>query len=236
MNIGLIIAGGTGNRMGQDIPKQFLNVNDKPIIVYTMERFQQNDDIDVIAVVCIDGWQVMLQAYANQFGIAKLKHIIPGGINGQSSIRNGIEELVKHYKRDDIVLVHDAIRPMVSGKIISECVDTVKKYGNAIVTVPCQEAMLETEDSLTTNKSYPRENLKRTQTPQGFYLGDIADAHKEALEKGITNSVASCTLMVELGKTVYFSQGSEKNVKLTTVDDIEIFKALLAAEKDNWLK
>lgn len=236
MNIALIIAGGVGNRMGQDIPKQFLNVNDKPVIVYTMERFQNNENIDVIAVVCIDGWQVMLQAYANQFGIAKLKHIIPGGINGQSSIRNGIEELCKFYNEDDIVLIHDAIRPMVSEKIITECIDTVKEKGSAIVTIPCQEAMLETQDGVTTNKSYPRDNLKRTQTPQGFYLGDIASAHKEALEKGITNSVASCTLMVELGKTIYFSPGSEKNIKLTTVDDIEIFKALLAAEKSNWLK
>ena len=96
--------------------------------------------------------------------------------------------------------------------------------------------MLETVDGKSTNKSYPRDNLKRTQTPQGFFLGDIASAHKEALEKGITNSVASCTMMVELGKTIYFSPGSEKNIKLTTVDDIEIFKALLAAEKSNWLK
>ncbi|MBQ3109824.1 MAG: 2-C-methyl-D-erythritol 4-phosphate cytidylyltransferase [Clostridia bacterium] len=236
MNIALIIAGGVGNRMGQDIPKQFLNVNDKPVIVYTMERFQNCDEIDVIAVVCIEGWETMLQAYANQFGIAKLKHIIPGGENGQGSIRNGIEELSKHYNEGDIVLIHDAIRPMVSGKIISDCIASVKEYGSAIVTIPCQEAMLETTDGKSTNKSYPRDNLKRTQTPQGFFLGDIAQAHKEALEKGITNSVASCTMMVELGKTIYFSPGSEKNIKLTTVDDIEIFKALLAAEKDTWLK
>ncbi len=236
MNIALIIAGGVGNRMGQDIPKQFLNVNDKPVIVYTMERFQNCSEIDVIAVVCIEGWETMLQAYANQFGIAKLKHIIKGGENGQGSIRNGIEELTKHYGGDSIVLVHDAIRPMVSEGIIKECIQTVTEKGSAIVTIPCQEAMLETTDGLSTNKSYPRENLKRTQTPQGFYLKDILQAHKEAVEKGITNSVASCTLMVELGKTIYFSKGSEKNIKLTTVDDIEIFKALLAAEKDNWLK
>ncbi len=96
MNIALIIAGGSGNRMGQDIPKQFLNVRDKPVIVYTMERFQKCADIDVIAVVCIEGWETMLRAYANQFGIAKLKHIIKGGENGQSSIRKGLTELCKH--------------------------------------------------------------------------------------------------------------------------------------------
>ncbi len=236
MNIALIIAGGSGNRMGQDIPKQFLNVRDKPVIVYTMERFQKCADIDVIAVVCIEGWETMLRAYANQFGIAKLKHIIKGGENGQSSIRNGLTELCKHYSEDDIVLVHDAIRPMVSDEIIKGCAKKTKECGSAITIVPCQEAMLETTDGETTNSSYPRDNLKRTQTPQGFYLGDLAEAHKRALEKGITNSVASCTLMVELGETIHFCKGSEKNIKLTTVDDIEIFKALLAAEKDNWLK
>lgn len=236
LNIALIIAGGVGNRMGQDIPKQFLNVRDKPVIVYTMERFQQHKDIDIIAVVCIEGWEVMLQAYANQFGIAKLKHIIKGGENGQSSIRNGLFELSKFYSGDDIVLVHDAIRPMVSQDIITGCIEKTKKWRSAITTIPCQEAMLETTDGETTNKSYPRDNLKRTQTPQGFYLGDLVNAHKRALEAGITNSVASCTLMVELGETIHFCKGSEKNIKLTTVDDIEIFKALLAAEKDNWLK
>lgn len=236
MNIALIIAGGTGNRMGQDIPKQFLNVRDKPVIVYTMERFQQHKDIDVIAAVCLEGWEVMLRAYANQFGIAKLRHIIKGGENGQSSIRNGLFELSRFYSEDDIVLVHDAIRPMVSEEIITGCIEKTKKFRSAVTTVPCQEAMLETTDGETTNKSYPRENLKRTQTPQGFYLGDLVNAHKRALEAGITNSVASCTLMAELGETVHFCKGSEKNIKLTTVDDIEIFKALLAAERDNWLK
>ncbi|MCD8049671.1 MAG: 2-C-methyl-D-erythritol 4-phosphate cytidylyltransferase [Clostridia bacterium] len=236
MNIALIIAGGVGNRMGQDIPKQFLNVRDKPVIVYTMERFQRCGAIDVIAVVCIEGWETMLRAYANQFEITKLKHIIPGGRNGQESIRNGVEELMRHYGENDVVLVHDAIRPMVSETIIEGCAAATKKYGNAVTIVPCQEAMLETEDGETATKDFPRDNLKRTQTPQGFYLGDLAWAHKEALKRGITNSIASCTLMTNLGERIYFCPGSEKNIKLTTVDDIEIFKALLAAERDEWLK
>jgi 2-C-methyl-D-erythritol 4-phosphate cytidylyltransferase len=235
-NIALIIAGGVGNRMGQDIPKQFLNVNDKPVIVYTLERFQQTDAVDYIAVVCLEGWEVMLQAYANQFGISKLKHIIKGGVNGQDSIRNGLEELSRHYSRDDIVLVHDAIRPMVSSEIITGCIEKTRECGSAITMIPCQEAMLETTDGDSSSKSYPRDGLKRTQTPQGFYLGDLTDAHKKALEKGITNSVASCTLMIELGKTVHFCKGSEKNIKLTTPEDIEIFKAFLSVEKEDWLK
>ena len=231
MNIALIIAGGKGLRMQQEIPKQFITVNEKPVIVYTMEAFQRHADIDAIAVVCIEGWENILAAYAKQYHITKLRHIIPGGENGQSSIRNGVFELEKHYGRDDLVLVHDAIRPMLSTEIISSCIATATQYGSAIAVVPCQEAMLETQDQVSTNSSYPRANLKRTQTPQGFPIGVLADAHREALERGITNSIASCTLMVELGKTIYFSAGSEKNIKLTTPEDIDIFRALLTLQK-----
>lgn len=227
MNIGLIIAGGKGVRMNQEIPKQFITVNEKPVIVYTLEAFQRHADIDVIAVVCIDGWQNILSAYARQYNITKLKHIIDGGDNGQGSIRNGVFTLEQLYPGDSLVLVHDAIRPMVSADIISDCIATATQHGSAIAVIPCQEAMLETTDQISTNSSYPRANLKRTQTPQAFSIETLANAHREALEKGITNSVASCTLMVELGKTIYFSHGSEKNIKLTTPDDIDIFRALL---------
>lgn len=134
------------------------------------------------------------------------------------------------------MLVHDAIRPMVSADIISDCIVKTRQYGNAITVIPCAEAMIETEDGVVSTGSYPRERLKRTQTPQGFHLGKLADLHRRALEAGITNSVASCTLMIELGEKVYFSSGSEKNIKLTTVEDIDIFKALLSAQRSEWLK
>lgn len=235
-NIGLLIAGGSGARMHQNIPKQFLTVNEKPVIVYTLEVFQRHPDIDAIAVVCIRGWEEMLWAYARQFDITKLKHIIPGGENGQSSIRNGVYELEKHYKNNDIVLIHDAIRPMVSEEIISDCIVKTKMYGCAIATTPCAEAMMQTENGEVSTGSYPRDKLRRTQTPQGFPIGKICDLHRRALEKGITNSVASCTLMIEMGEQVYFSAGSEKNIKLTTLDDIDIFKALLLAQRSYWLK
>lgn len=235
-NIALIIAGGSGVRMHQDIPKQFLTVNEKPVIVYTLEAFQKHADIDSIAVVCLEGWEQVLRAYANQFNISKLKYIVKGGENGQSSIRNGVYELAEHFDTDDIVLIHDAIRPMVSQEIISDCIVKTKQYGCAIATIPCAEAMLSTEDGKMSSGSYPRDNLKRTQTPQGFYLGDICNLHKKALEAGITNSIASCTLKIEMGEQVYFSAGSEKNIKLTTVDDIDIFKALLLAKRSDWLK
>lgn len=235
-NIALIIAGGSGARMHQDIPKQFLTVNEKPVIVYTMEAFQKHADIDSIAVVCIAGWEQVLQAYAKQFNITKLEYIIPGGENGQGSIRNGVFELEKYFAAEDIVLIHDSIRPMVSADIISDCIVKTRQYGCAIATIPCAEAMLQTENGIISTGSYPRDNLKRTQTPQGFHLGKICELHRKALEQGITNSVASCTLMIEMGEQVYFSTGSEKNIKLTTVDDIDIFKALLLANRSDWLK
>lgn len=236
MNIALIIAGGIGARMGQDIPKQFLNVYDKPVIVYTMECFQRHEDIDEIVVVCIDGWHEMLRAYARQFNISKLTDIVSGGKNGQDSIRNGLYKIKEKYNSDNpIILIHDAIRPMLSEKIISENIDTCKKFGNAITVIPCTAAMLKTYDSHSSEAQVPRDNLKITQTPQTFFLDDIIKVHKEALECGITNSVASCTLYIEMGKKLYLAQGSEKNLKLTTTEDVEIFKALLVAKKDKWL-
>lgn len=235
-NIALIIAGGAGNRMHQDIPKQFLTVNEKPVIVYTLEAFQEHPEIDAIAVVCIEGWDQVLRAYARQFNITKLEYVVPGGKNGQDSIRNGIMELEKHYDPEDIVLIHDAIRPMVSAEIISDNIRVAREKGNAVTVIPCAEAMLQTDDGKVSVGSYPRDRLKRTQTPQAFHIGFICDLHRRALEAGITNSVASCTLMIEMGEQVYFSSGSEKNIKLTTVEDIDIFKALLAAKRSEWLK
>ncbi len=236
LNIAMIIAGGIGARMNQDIPKQFINVYDKPVIVYTMEAFQRHPEIDAIEIVCVDGWHEVLRAYARQFGIAKLENIVSGGPNGQDSIRNGLYDIVlRHHEEDDIVLIHDAIRPMVNQEIITDNIRVCRKYGNAITVVPCTAAMLKTYDALSTTEQVARDNLKITQTPQAFFLNDIVEAHKEALNRGITNSVASCTMYIELGRKLYMSAGSEKNLKLTTTEDIEIFKALLQARRDEWL-
>lgn len=236
MNVALIIAGGKGQRMHQDIPKQFITVKDKPVILYTLEAFQIHPDIDAIFVVCLDGWHEILKAYAKQFNITKLVGVVSGGENGQASIKNGIYAIKEQYSDDDIVLVHDAIRPMVSAEIISDSIVKCKLYGSAVAAIPCVEAILETEDRKMSNSVYDRDRLMRTQTPQAFPLGKLIWAHEEARKRGITNSVASCTLLIELGETIHFSAGSEKNIKLTTADDIEIFKALLATRKSTWLK
>lgn len=230
MNIAMIIAGGNGQRMKQEIPKQFLNVNDKPVIIYTLEAFQRHPDIDEIGVVCIDGWHDILRAYARQYKIDKLTWIISGGKNGQASIRNGVFEAEKRYKSEDILLIHDAIRPMVSHEIISDCIVQCKQYGSAITVTPCNTAVLHKTTDIASTEVVPRDRLAMTQTPQAFPIGKLADIHRKALENGITNSVASCTLMVEMGEEVHFSIGSETNIKLTTPDDLRIFKALLSLD------
>ena len=236
-NIALVIAGGVGARMNQDIPKQFINVYDKPVIIYTLEAFQKHPSIDTIEVVCLDGWHDILRAYCKQFNITKLENIVSGGKNGQDSIRNGLYDIAsRHHDDDDIVLIHDAIRPMLSPDIISENIRVCREYGNAITVVPCTAAMLKTTDSFTSEEQVKRDNLKATQTPQTFFLKEIVQVHKEALKAGITNSVASCTLYIEMGKKLYMTPGSEKNVKITTAEDIEIFMALLHARKPEWMK
>lgn len=238
MNIAVIIAGGSGNRMGQDIPKQFMHVDGCPIIIHTMMCFQRHPDIDSIAVVCLNGWETVLQAYANQFNITKLKWIFPGGNTGMESIHNGIYGLKEEgCNDDDLVLIHDSVRPLLSQDIISSNIAICKAYGYAITGIKCREAILESLDGFTSTTSIPRDSLIRTQTPQTFRLGNIIDVHEEAKDKGILNSVASCTLIAEVGnREMHIVPGSEKNIKITTVEDLEILKALMHTSKDEWLK
>lgn len=238
MNIALLIAGGAGNRMGQDIPKQFLHVDGCPIIIHTMQCFQKHPDIDAIAVVCLKGWETVLQAYANQFSITKLKWIFPGGASGMESIHNGIYGLKeKGCGDDDLVLIHDSVRPLLSQDIISSNIAICQAYGYAITGIQCREAILESEDGFVSSTSIPRDTLIRTQTPQTFKLGNILEVHEEARQKGIVDSVASCTLIAEVGgREMHIVPGSEKNIKITTVEDIEILKALMHTSKEEWMK
>lgn len=238
MNIALIIAGGSGNRMGQDIPKQFMYVEDAPVIIHTLQCFQQHPDIDVIAVVCLKGWETVLQSYANQYNINKLKYIFPGGKTGMQSIHNGIFGLKDAgFNADDLVLIHDAVRPLLSQEIISSNIAICKSYGYAITGIKCREAILESQDGFSSTSSIPRDLLIRTQTPQTFTLKNIINVHEEAKKRGITDSVASCTLCAELGdREMHIVPGSEKNIKITTLEDLEILKALMHSSKEQWLK
>ncbi len=234
--IAIIIAGGAGQRMGQDIPKPFINVNDKPTIVYTLVAFQRHPNIDGIIVVCLDGWHEILYSYAKQFNITKFSSVVSGGANGQASIKNGIDEAKRLFSDEDMVLIHDAIRPMVDDAIISDNIAKCEIYGNATVVVPVTTVVLDKTTDEYSSKTVDRDTLYLTQTPQAFVLKDILSAHEEAKKKGITSAVASCSLYTELGRKVYYSAGSETNIKLTRPGDVEIFKALLNNRKSEWMK
>lgn len=238
MNVAVIIAGGSGHRMGQDIPKQFINVYDKPVIIYTLEGFQKHPQIDAIEVVCIDGWHDVLKAYAKQFGITKLKWVVNGGQTGQESIRNGVYNLEDVLNKDDMVIIHDGIRPLVDDAVLTDVILKCSRYGNAVTSMPYNEQIFVIDDEISTVKYIPRETLRRVSTPQAYKFGRLDSAYHEAFERGIGiyGSSYTNTMMVELGERLYFAAGSDKNIKLTTKDDLEMFKAYLKSDKDAWLK
>ena len=235
MNIALITAAGVGTRTQQIVPKQFLNVNDKPVIIYTMECFQNHPEIDAIYIACLAGWEGFMDLYAKQFNITKLKKIVRGGATGQESIENVLAEIAKDARDDDIVLVHDGARPYLPAQVITDNIATCRQHGNGITAIDCKEAMLQTEDKIKSDISIDREKLYRTQTPHSMYLKDMLALHEEAKEKGITGSVATCTLLVECGHTVWFNRGSDLNFKITSKEDLMLFKALLS-ESESWLR
>lgn len=235
MNIAIIIAGGSGSRMGQSIPKQFITIHDKPVLIYTLEGFQRHPLIDAIEVVCIDGWQEVVWAYARQFNIDKLKWIVKGGGSGQESIRNGVFNLEGKCADDDIVIIHDGIRPLVDEFVLTDVIEMAVKKGNAVTSMPYNEQIfiINEDNPSTTCKYIPRETLRRVATPQAYRFGKLDWAYHEAFEKeiGIYGSSYTNTMMVELGETLHFAAGSDKNIKLTTQDDLELFKGYLERER-----
>lgn len=238
MNIALIIAGGSGHRMGQEIPKQFINIYDKPVLIYTLEGFQKHPEIDAIEVVCLDGWHDILWAYARQFDITKLQWVVSGGNSGQESIRNGVFNLEGKCNNDDIIIIHDGIRPLVDDTVLSDVIIKCRQYGNAVTSMPYNEQIFRVKDEISTVEYIPRETLRRVATPQAYFFEKLDWAYHEAFDKGIGihGSAYTNTMMVDLGETLYFAAGSDKNIKLTTKDDLEMFKAYLKMEKDSWLK
>ncbi len=238
MNIALIIAGGTGSRMGQDIPKQFINVYDKPVIIYTLEAFQKHPKVDQIFMVCIDGWHDIVWAYAKQFGITKLNKIVSGGSSAQESIRNGVYALEDMAKPDDVIIIHDGVRPLVEDGVLSDVIIKCNQFGNAVTSMPYNEQIFVKKTEETTEEYIPRDTLRRVSTPQAYKFEKLLWAYKKAFAEqiGIGASSYTNTMMVDLGETLYFAAGSDKNIKLTTKDNLEMFKAFLKMEKDSWIK
>ena len=233
--IAVVVAGGVGARMGLEIPKQFVEVDGKPVLLYTLEGFQNHKMVDEIVLVCIDGWQEDVRAWAKKYGISKLREIVPGGPTVQESIRNGVYSLEGRCKPEDIVIVHDGIRPLVDETVLTDVIEKCAEYGNAVTSLPYNEQifLVDPEDPLTSVRYIPRETLRRVSTPQAYRFDLVDSKYHEAFEKkiGIYGSSYTNTMMVELGVRLHFAKGSDKNVKLTTPGDLEWFKAYLKQNK-----
>lgn len=234
MNYAVIIAGGVGSRVGANIPKQFIKVYGKPILAYTLESFQNHPAIDAIAVVCIEGWEDEVETYKEKYGISKMQWIVPGGNSGQESIRNGVFHLKDKINENDIVIIHDSVRPLVDESVLTDVIEVAQKYGNGVTSLPYNEQIFIIEDETSTKQYIPRETLRRVSTPQGYHFGELYNAYVEAFEKkiGIGNSSYTNTMYSDLGKTLYFAKGSDKNIKLTTPDDLAIFRGYLRAKDE----
>lgn len=232
MNIALILAGGMDPGFQMNVPKQFVNVFNRPVITYTLEIFQNHPEIDAIAVACLDGWQEMLKAYSRQFNITKLKWLAAGGFDGQGSARNGVKELDGICDENDIIVVHDAIRPMVTEDMITDSIAVCRKYGMGVAAVRTMDTIMKTEDGRTGMESISRYSIIRIQTPQAYRFGLLREIHSKALEKRISGEVDTNSAASKLGMKIYFSKGSDWNIKINTVQDVEMFKALYCMQKE----
>ena len=235
MNVALVIAGGIGSRMGANIPKQFVLVDGKPVLFYTLEAFERHPQIDAIELVLIEGWENDVACWKDQYGISKLKWIVKGGASGQESIRNGVFGLEGKCAADDIVIVHDGIRPLVQPEVLDDVIAKAKEFGSGVTSMPYNEQifLVDEKDPTITHKYIPRETLRRVATPQAYRFDLLDQAYHEAFEKkiGIYGSSYTNTMMVELGHELHFATGSDKNLKLTTPGDLEIFKAYLTNQR-----
>jgi len=229
LNIAIVIAGGVGSRMGANLPKQFIKVKGKPVLAYTLQSFQSHPLVDAIEVVCIDGWQDDVWAYKEKYGIDKLKWITTGGASGQESIRNGVYNLKDKVNPNDNIIIHDGIRPLIDKTVVNDILDKCNKYGNGVTSMPYNEQIFLVDDEISTIKYIPRETLRRVATPQAYKYALLDEKYHEAFEKkiGIYGSSYTNTMMVELGVRLYFAKGSDKNIKLTTPGDLQIFEAMI---------
>lgn len=230
MNIALIQAGGIGKRTNNDVPKQFICVYDKPIIIYTLEVFQKNPKIDGIVVICLDGWHDALRAYCKQYGITKIESIVSGGETGFKSLQKGLQDIAKRHSPETMVLIHEAVRPLVSEEILSDALKIAETYGDSVASLACIDEIIGCQDGVSGLEMTQRDDHYSIQNPHTFPLSKLLWAYEEAERKGLSASLGTAVLMYELGSTLHLSKGSARNFKITLHEDIEMFKALLKCE------
>ena len=218
----MLFAGGSGVRMeSSDLPKQFLEVGGKPIIIHTMEHFARHPKVDAIVVACKENWIDYLKELIERFKVSKVRSIVPGGPNGFDSIHNGVIATAQFsLNGEDLILICDGVRPMLSEKLITDCIEHTIKYKTAVPVTPSIDSLLYSTDGETCGKSYDRNTMFITQAPQGYTMERILWAHEEAYKRGILNPVSSSELFIELGEKVHIFRGERFNIKVTTPEDL----------------
>lgn len=234
MNVALIFAGGTGQRMNsKSKPKQFLEMYGKPILIHTLEYFENHNEIDKICIVCLKGWEEEVKRMLESFRIKKVQWITTGGETGHDSIYNGLKVLVEECNLDDIVLIHDGVRPLISSELISANIDSVKKYGNAITVEAAAESVVVVDGKDRTISDMPKRELSRiAKAPQSFYLQDIWELHQLAQKDGF-KSIDSSHLMYTYNRKMYTVDSSPYNIKIATPSDYYVFRAIYEARENS---
>ncbi len=238
MNIAVILAGGKGTRVGSEIPKQFIKVYGKPILVYTIEIFQQHSEIDAIEIVCIEQYMDYMKEIIKEYKLTKVKWVVQGGKDFQHSVLNGVANLKQECREEDTVLIHFGASPFVKDYIISDAIRVCAKRGNAISTTPFYLLSGIKEDNVKSTKWIDRDTVACMNSPHAFKYGVIKRIYEEAEERGIIEQVEphTTTLMYMLEKPIYFSKGSQSNIKITTKEDIELFEGYVLRQKRDGYK
>lgn len=229
----VLLAGGVGNRMGAPMPKQFLSLNDKPVIVHTILNFQKSERINDIVVVCVKDWIPQLEQIVEEYNLTKVKWIVEGGSTSHDSTRNGLFFLKDKLSKDnDFVVIHDAARPILPQRAINEMLDLAIDKGNASLAIPCYETVILTDDQKSGKEELDRNKLMRIQTPQAYNYGFLLDLYEKAEIDNIHDFVYADIVAVHYGKRVYFSKGFTNNIKITKKEDIPLCKALMSFSED----
>lgn len=233
MNIAVIFAGGSGNRMHtKSKPKQFLEYNGKPIIIYTLELFDNHPQIDGIVVVCIESWIPFLYKMLKKFEINKVIKVVKGGNTGQESIYNGLKAAEGEVSdKDSIVLIHDGVRPLITEDTITDNIKTVQEKGNCITCIPATETFIVKQEDGSLEIP-TRSNSLIARAPQSFYLKDILGAHCKAIQESRNDFIDSCTMMSYYGYRMNTIIGPMENIKITTPTDYFVFKAMVEVHEN----
>lgn len=233
MNIGVIFAGGVGRRMNtKGKPKQFLEVHGKPIIVHTIDIFQNTEAIDAVVVVCVSDWLDYMNNLVERFNLTKVKAVVAGGETGQMSIFKGLEAAEQLATDDAVVLIHDGVRPLINEEVINANIQSVKETGSAVTSVRAKETVVLVNDSSKISEVIDRTRSFIAKAPQSFYLSDILSVERDAISKGITDAIDSSTLMGMYNRELTIVEGPYENIKITTPDDFYMFKALYDAREN----